>query len=86
MRLVTSAAFLLALFNPALAGDVRSACMQDIKTLCAGVTPGGGAIRECMREHREQVSEPCKVAIADRMLSRQPHSDSQPAEKPAAGN
>ncbi len=51
-------------------GGVRGACMNDIKTLCGSVQPGGGRIRECFREHREQLSSGCKVALADRMLQR----------------
>ena len=51
-------------------GPVRGACMNDIKTLCGSVQPGGGRIRECMREHRTQLSNGCKLAIADRMLER----------------
>ena len=59
---------------PALAfaqqGAVRGACMNDIKTLCGSVQPGGGRIRECFRAHREQLSTDCKLALADRMLQR----------------
>jgi len=51
-------------------GAVRGACMSDIKTLCGAVQPGGGRIRECFEEHRAQLSQGCKVALADRMLQR----------------
>jgi hypothetical protein len=58
--------------NYALAepGLLRGACGQDMKTLCGSVQPGGGRLRDCMREHRAQLSNACKVAIADRMLER----------------
>ena len=51
-------------------GSRRGACLQDVKTLCAGVQPGGGRIRDCIREHRAQLSQDCKMAIADRMMAR----------------
>jgi hypothetical protein len=58
---------MLALAEP---GPMRGACMSDIKTLCASIQPGGGRVRDCMREHRAQLSIACKAAIADRMLER----------------
>lgn len=41
---------------------LRQACMQDIRTLCAGSEPGGGKILMCLRSHRDQVSDGCKAA------------------------
>ena len=52
------------------AGPLQEGCGNDIKTLCGSVQPGGGRIRDCMREHRAQLSVTCKAAIADRMLER----------------
>jgi hypothetical protein len=52
-------------------GTVRAACAADIRTLCAGIQPGGGRIRQCMREKRDQLSQGCKRAlIAARDRSR----------------
>jgi hypothetical protein len=51
-------------------GVLRGACGADMKALCGSVQPGGGRLRDCMREHRAQLSNSCKVAIADRMLER----------------
>jgi hypothetical protein len=51
-------------------GPLRGACGADMKALCGSVQPGGGRLRDCMREHRAQLSNTCKVAIADRMLER----------------
>jgi hypothetical protein len=63
-----------AIFVPVLAlaepGPMHGACMSDIKTLCGSIQSGGGRIRDCMREHRAELSTACKVAIADRMLER----------------
>ena len=57
---------------PALAegGLMQGACMNDIKSLCGSIQPGGGRVRDCMRDHRTQLSITCKAAIADRMLER----------------
>ena len=64
----------IGLIAPALAlaeeGPGRGACKNDIKTLCGSVQPGGGRIRDCLRDHRSEVSQACKLAIADRMLER----------------
>jgi hypothetical protein len=49
---------------------VRGACMSDIKTLCGSVQPGGGRIRDCIREHREQLSSGCKMALVERIQQR----------------
>ena len=64
----------VGIFVPALAlaegGAMQGACMNDIKSLCGSIQPGGGRVRECMREHRAQLSMACKAALADRMLER----------------
>lgn len=44
--------------------DVRTACMSDVQKLCTGVQPGGGRIVACLKEHKDQVSDGCKQAIA----------------------
>jgi len=49
-------------------GAVQGACRTDVKALCGSVQPGGGRVRECMKEHRSQLSNECKMSIADRML------------------
>src|SRR5215470_9326302 len=51
-------------------GPVRQACENDLKALCGSVQHGGGRLRDCMKEHRAQLSNACKVAIAERMLER----------------
>jgi hypothetical protein len=44
--------------------EVRAACEADIQKFCAGVQPGGGRIRACMRQHKDELSDGCKQAIA----------------------
>jgi|SRR5579863_9599657 len=42
---------------------LRQACVQDVRTLCAGFEPGGGKIMMCLRSHRDQMSGGCKAAF-----------------------
>jgi hypothetical protein len=74
MRSLRLAAIAAAVLVPTLAlaepGAGMGPCKADLQSLCAGVQRGGGRIRDCMKEHRAQLSAACKVAIADRMLER----------------
>lgn len=67
LKQILPAAALLALIGtPASAQNLEAlqkACANDIKTLCAGIQPGGGRIRDCMLAKREQASPECKTAM-----------------------
>jgi hypothetical protein len=75
----------IGVFVPALAmaqsGPMQGACASDVKTLCGSVEPGGGHIRECMKEHRAELSAGCKEALAER---RQERHRGQSSDAPAA--
>lgn len=43
---------------------VRSACSADIRTLCAGVAPGGGRIVQCVSNQAAKLSPACKDVLA----------------------
>jgi hypothetical protein len=43
---------------------VRSACGADIRTLCAGVAPGGGRIVQCIASNAASLSPGCKDVLA----------------------
>jgi hypothetical protein len=43
---------------------VRSACGADIRTLCAGVQPGGGRIVQCVASNAASLSPGCKDVLA----------------------
>ena len=45
--------------QPSLA-DLRAACADDAKRLCAGVQSGGGRIVACLKEHKDSLSDRCK--------------------------
>jgi hypothetical protein len=48
------------------AASLRAACASDVSTVCAGVMPGGGRIKQCMIDKREQLSKACKDALVAR--------------------
>jgi len=43
---------------------VRSACGADIRSLCAGVAPGGGRIIQCISNRAASLSPACKDVLA----------------------
>ncbi|WP_441238908.1 cysteine rich repeat-containing protein [Bradyrhizobium sp. 930_D9_N1_4] len=43
---------------------VRSACGADVRTLCAGVPPGGGRIIQCISSNAASLSPACKDVLA----------------------
>jgi hypothetical protein len=46
--------------------DLRRACGADVRAICAGITPGGGRIEQCMVEKFDQLSDGCKAALKDK--------------------
>lgn len=51
-------------------GEIRQACTKDARTVCAGVRPGGGRIKECMVQRFDQLSDACKSALESAGLKR----------------
>jgi hypothetical protein len=43
---------------------IRSACGADIRSLCAGVQPGGGRIVQCVASNAASLSPACKEVLA----------------------
>lgn len=43
---------------------MRSACGADIRTLCAGVAPGGGRIMQCISSRAADLSPACREVLA----------------------
>ena len=39
------------------------ACKPDIARFCSQVPPGEGRVRNCMKAHLPELSEPCKEAL-----------------------
>jgi hypothetical protein len=42
---------------------MRSACGADIRTLCAGVAPGGGRIMQCIANRAGDLSPACRDVL-----------------------
>jgi hypothetical protein len=42
---------------------VRQACGAELQKHCAGVEPGEGRLRSCVKDHFTEFSEPCKQAL-----------------------
>lgn len=70
-RLITlSLLTLIAL--PVIAGEsemekemeaLRTYCKSDIERLCAGVEPGGGRIKACLKAHQNEMTVGCARAL-----------------------
>ena len=61
-------AILLMLGTPAIAQQraiaaVKKACGGDIKTLCQGIQPGGGRIRDCVKSHFGDLAASCQAEV-----------------------
>lgn len=46
-------------------GRLAGACKDDVKKFCGDVKPGGGAIRDCLKQHQADLSQACKDNIAE---------------------
>jgi hypothetical protein len=46
--------------------ELRKLCKDDYSKYCAGVTPGGGAIRDCMVGNIEKLSPQCRAGLEER--------------------
>ena len=66
MRIAITSLFLgTALLLPCsmASAELTGACLSDAKALCAGVQPGGGKIRDCLKTHLKDLSEGCKTVV-----------------------
>jgi len=46
--------------------NLRQACGSDVRSLCSGIMPGGGRIKQCMIDKFDQLSDGCKAALKDK--------------------
>jgi Cysteine rich repeat len=60
--LLLSASSAVAQMRPG-ARAVLQACKPDIRQFCSQVPPGQGRIKACMKDHIQELSEPCKEAM-----------------------
>lgn len=75
------AALLALLFVafPAHAEQSRRPCLTDIRRVCPNVGLNSTAIRACLAEHADQLSDACRATIRERMQKR---SDQYPLATP----
>ena len=66
MKSIMAIATVILLSTPVAMAQQRSAgvCVADIKAKCAGVQPGEGRIRDCVKTHAAEFSDPCKARLA----------------------
>lgn len=66
-KLISIAVLSILILAPVVAsaqsGTVRQACKAELEQHCAGVQPGNGRVRACVKEHFAEFSEPCKAAL-----------------------
>jgi len=49
----------------AYAQGQRGPCAEDIASICKDVQPGGGRLAKCLKDHQEELSQPCRNKILD---------------------
>jgi len=65
MIIGATAAALASLAHAQSAASVLTAsCADDVRSLCAGVQPGGGRIIACLKQHKDALSPQCRQAAA----------------------
>jgi hypothetical protein len=51
--------------------NATGSCAADIRSQCAGVRPGGGRIKTCVKEHIKDLSDKCQARLAEFAAARQ---------------
>jgi hypothetical protein len=67
--LLLSASGAMAQMRPG-ARAVLQACKPDIARFCSQVPPGQGRIKACMKEHLQELSDPCKEGLFQAWLKQ----------------
>ena len=60
--LVTAAFAQPSRMNPQMVG-LRTHCKPDVERLCPKIEPGGGRIKACLMDHKNEVSVGCAKAL-----------------------
>jgi hypothetical protein len=63
---VTSPLFLVTMLllpSSMASAEMTGACLGDAKSLCAGIQPGGGKIRDCLKSHVKELSDGCQAVV-----------------------
>jgi arylformamidase len=78
--LMLAAGLIAIAVSPAAAQQTNApsafkACRADFRALCAGTVPGGGRIVRCLADHEAELSDGCRMALAERQPSGGPSPD-----------
>jgi len=46
-----------------MAADATGACRADMDKLCSGIEPGGGRMKDCLRQHVAELSPGCRKTL-----------------------
>jgi hypothetical protein len=46
-------------------GQESRPCVEDIQKFCKDVSPGGGRLIACLKEHENELSAPCKKKLEE---------------------
>jgi Cysteine rich repeat len=71
ISMVFAVGLVAGVFMQSATADVRSACAEDVKTLCPNMKPGGGRVAACLKENKDKVSSACKDAIKEKAKERE---------------
>jgi hypothetical protein len=67
IRLLTAASLLslavIASAESARAAEPLAYCKADVARLCPGISPGGGKLIGCLKQHENEVSVGCAKAL-----------------------
>jgi len=88
-RLTLLLGYFAAAFAPFATADqatalaaLRAACADDAQRICAGVSPGGGRILACLKEHNSELSDRCKQAASQAAGAGDDSSSTTPSLTP----
>jgi hypothetical protein len=90
LRIAIFAALLAAIALPAMAQDavvrdfrIVRACAPDVISLCAGVLPGEGRIKACMKENKARLSADCLDTMLEAAAAGRETAATKPVPIPA---
>jgi hypothetical protein len=61
--LVAGAVMFLSATSGMAQSAAMKACAGDVKSLCAGIQPGDGRVKACIKSHVSDVSAPCQAVL-----------------------
>lgn len=92
MKTMVSLAALVAVMGAAQSAtaqmnlrEIRSVCMSDYHSYCAGVMPGGGRIFACLNEHMSKLSPACAKVVGVAAQCDEDHKKLCPNVPPGDG-